>query len=340
MNTSLLTVSSSPHVHSTVTVPQIMRGVIVAMLPAFGFSVYLFGLGALYVTLLAIVFCLALEYFISKYLLNKPATLYDGSAIITGMLLAFNVPSNLPWHIVLIGCVIAIGLGKMSFGGLGNNPFNPALVGRVFLLISFPVEMTPWPKPMATWSLDAVTSATPLGILKDGLKAGESMDALMAQMPSYTDFFFGFQGGSLGEMSFFAILIGLIYMLYKKIITWHIPVSMVGTIVLMTGVFWVVDPLRYAHPVFHVLTGGVMLGAVFMATDYVTSPLTHRGMLIFGLGIGVITVLIRLFGSYPEGVSFAILIMNAFVPLINRYARQPRYGQKDFGKEEVINKEV
>jgi Na+-translocating ferredoxin:NAD+ oxidoreductase subunit D len=340
MNTSLLTVSSSPHVHSTVTVPQIMRGVIVAMLPAFGFSVYLFGLGALYVTLLAIVFCLALEYFISKYLLNKPATLYDGSAIITGMLLAFNVPSNLPWHIVLIGCVIAIGLGKMSFGGLGNNPFNPALVGRVFLLISFPVEMTSWPKPMATWSLDAVTSATPLGILKDGLKAGEPMDALMAQMPSYTDFFFGFQGGSLGEMSFFAILIGLIYMLYKKIITWHIPVSMVGTIVLMTGVFWVVDPLRYAHPVFHVLTGGVMLGAVFMATDYVTSPLTHRGMLIFGLGIGVITVLIRLFGSYPEGVSFAILIMNAFVPLINRYARQPRYGQKDFGKEEVINKEV
>jgi Na+-translocating ferredoxin:NAD+ oxidoreductase subunit D len=338
MNTTLLKVSSSPHVHSTLTVPQIMRGVIIAMLPAFLFSVYLFGAGALYVTVLAIVFCIGLEYLISKYVLNRPATLYDGSAIITGMLLAFNVPSNLPWPILLIGCVMAIGLGKMSFGGLGNNPFNPALVGRVFLLISFPVEMTSWPKPGATWSLDAVTSATPLGILKDGLKAGESMDALMAQMPSYTDFFFGFQGGSLGEMSFFAILMGLIYMLYKKIITWHIPVSMIGTVVLMTGIFWLIDPLRYAHPVFHVLTGGVMLGAVFMATDYVTSPFTHRGMLIFGIGIGVITVLIRLFGSYPEGVSFAILIMNAFVPLINRYAKQPRYGQKALGKEEAINK--
>jgi electron transport complex protein RnfD len=216
----------------------------------------------------------------------------------------------------------------MSFGGLGNNPFNPALVGRVFLLLSFPVQMTSWPTQGATFSLDAVTGATPLGILKDGLRNNESMDSLMAQMPSYSDFFFGLQGGSLGEMSAFALLLGLGYMLYRKIITWHTPVSMIATVFVMTGIFWLIDPTKYASPLFHLLTGGVMLGAVFMATDYVTSPFTHRGMLIFGFGIGALTVLIRLFGSYPEGVSFAILIMNAFVPMINRFAKEPRYGSR------------
>jgi Na+-translocating ferredoxin:NAD+ oxidoreductase subunit D len=326
MSSQLLTVSASPHIHTDLTVPQIMRGVILAMLPALAFSIYTFGLGALYVTVLAVLFCVAIEYSISRYLLDRPASIYDGSAVITGMLLAFNVPTNLPWHIILIGSVVSVGLGKMSFGGLGNNPFNPALVGRVFLLLSFPVEMTSWPKPIANWSFDATTSATPLGILKDGLKAGESMDSLMAHMPSYSDFFFGFQGGSLGEMSAFALLLGLVYMLYKKIITWHIPVSMLITIGAMTLVFWLIDPSKFANPVFHLLTGGVMIGAIFMATDYVTSPFTHRGMIIFGVGIGVITVVIRLFGSYPEGVSFAILIMNAFVPLINRYVKAPRYG--------------
>lgn len=327
MSIGLLTVSPSPHVHSELTVPQIMKGVIIAMIPALLFSIYNFGLGAFYVTALAVIFCVLIEYMISKYLLNKPTSIYDGSAIITGILLAFNVPSNLPWYIILIGSAVSIGIGKMSFGGLGNNPFNPALVGRVFLLLSFPVQMTSWPTAGATWSLDAVTSATPLGILKDGMRAGESMDALMSKMPSYTDFFFGLQGGSIGEISAFALLLGLIYMLYRKIITWHIPVSMIATVTIMTGIFWLIDPAKYANPLFHILTGGVMLGAVFMATDYVTSPFTHRGMIIFGVGIGVLTVLIRLFGSYPEGVSFAILIMNAFVPMINRYAKEPRYGE-------------
>jgi Na+-translocating ferredoxin:NAD+ oxidoreductase subunit D len=327
MSIGLLTVSPSPHVHSELTVPQIMKGVIIAMIPALLFSIYNFGLGAFYVTALAVIFCVLIEYMISKYLLNKPTSIYDGSAIITGILLAFNVPSNLPWYIILIGSAVSIGIGKMSFGGLGNNPFNPALVGRVFLLLSFPVQMTSWPTAGATWSLDAVTSATPLGILKDGMRAGEGMDALMSKMPSYTDFFFGLQGGSIGEMSAFALLLGLIYMLYRKIITWHIPVSMIATVTIMTGIFWLIDPAKYANPLFHILTGGVMLGAVFMATDYVTSPFTHRGMIIFGVGIGVLTVLIRLFGSYPEGVSFAILIMNAFVPMINRYAKEPRYGE-------------
>lgn len=343
MSAGLLTVSPSPHIHTDLTVPQIMRGVIIAMIPALLFSVYNFGLGAVYVTLLAILFCVVIEYAIARYLLKRPASIYDGSAIITGMLLAFNVPSNLPWHIILIGSAVAIGIGKMSFGGLGNNPFNPALVGRVFLLLSFPVEMTSWPTAGATWSLDAVTSATPLGILKDGLRAGDTVPELMNQMPSYTDFFFGLQGGSLGEMSAFAILLGLIYMLYRKIITWHIPLSMLATILLMTGIFWLIDPTRFANPMFHLLTGGIMLGAVFMATDYVTSPFTHRGMLVFGVGIGVLTVVIRLFGSYPEGVSFAILIMNAFVPLINSYAKQPRYGsksQRHKAYQEKLEKEV
>lgn len=325
MSTGLLTVSPSPHIHSELTVPQIMRGVIIALVPAVLMSVYNFGWGAIYVIGLAVGFCVGIEYLIAKYLLQRPHSIYDGSAIITGMLLAFNVPSNLPWYMILIGSLVAIGIGKMSFGGLGNNPFNPALVGRVFLLLSFPVAMTSWPKA-GDWSLDAVTSATPLGIVKDGLRSGESLPTLMQQMPSYSDFFFGFQGGSLGEMSAFALVIGLIYMLYRKIITWHIPVSMLLTIAIMTGIFWWIDPTRYADPVFHLLTGGVMLGAVFMATDYVTSPFTHRGMIIFGVGIGVLTVLIRLFGNYPEGVSFAILIMNAFVPMINRYAKEPRYG--------------
>lgn len=326
MSTGLLTVSPSPHIHTELTVPQIMRGVIFAMIPALLFSIYNFGIGALYVAVLSVLFCVAIEYAIARYLLKRAASIYDGSAIITGMLLAFNVPSNLPWHIILIGSAVAIGIGKMSFGGLGNNPFNPALVGRVFLLLSFPVQMTSWPVAGATFSLDAVTSATPLGILKDGIRAGTPVDTLLSEMPSYTDFFFGLQAGSLGEMSAFALLLGLIYMLYRKIITWHVPVSMLVTIVGMTGIFWLIDPTRYASPLFHVLTGGVMLGAVFMATDYVTSPFTHRGMLIFGVGIGVLTVLIRLFGSYPEGVSFAILIMNAFVPMINKFAKEPRYG--------------
>lgn len=326
MSKDLLTVSPSPHVHTELTVPQIMKGVIIAMIPAFAFSIYNFGIGALYVTILSILFCVGIEYIISTYLLKKSTSIYDGSAIITGMLLAFNVPSNLPWYIIIIGSLVAIGIGKMSFGGLGNNPFNPALVGRVFLLLSFPVAMTSWPVAGATWSLDATTSATPLGILKDGIRAGESIPVLMNKMPSYSDFFFGLQSGSLGEMSSFALLLGLFYMLYRKIITWHIPVSMIITIAITTGIFWLVDSNHYASPLFHVLTGGVMLGAVFMATDYVTSPFTHRGMLIYGVGIGLLTVMIRLFGSYPEGVSFAILIMNAFVPMINKIAKEPRYG--------------
>lgn len=328
MSTSLLTVAPSPHIHEELTVPQVMRGVIIAMLPALAFSIFTFGWSALMVTLIAVLSCAAFEYLINKYLLNKPATIADGSAVITGILLAFNVPSNLPWFIIIIGSAVAVGIGKMTFGGLGNNPFNPALVGRVFLLISFPVQMTSWPQANRSWTYDGTTGATPLGIIKEGAMNNEPVSALMNQMPAYTDLFFGLQGGSLGEMSAFALIIGLIYMLYRKIVTWHIPVIMVLTIFVITGIFWAIDPESYANPLFHILTGGVMLGAVFMATDYVTSPITHKGMIVFAIGIGLITSVIRLWGSYPEGVSFAILIMNAFVPLINRYTKPQRFGHK------------
>lgn len=329
MITGLLTVSPSPHIHTDQTVPQIMRAVIVAMIPAWLFSIYNFGLAAIHVMVLSVLFCMATEYLIVKYLFQKKSTLPDGSAVITGMLLAFNIPSNLPWYIILIGSIVAVGVAKWSYGGLGNNPFNPALVGRVFLLLSFPVQMTSWPIPQQSWtSFDGTTGATPLGVLKEGLMADQLVPDIMKELPSLTDFFFGFHSGSLGEMSTLALLIGFIYMMYKKVITWHTPVAMVVAVFVFSGIFWLIDPQHYANPLFHVLSGGVMLGAIFMATDYVTSPVTHRGMLLYGVCIGVITVLIRLFGSYPEGVSFAILIMNAFVPMINKYIKPARYGEK------------
>lgn len=327
MSEQLFTVAPSPHIHQVLTVPKVMQTVVIAMLPALAMSIYNFGVGALYVTSLAIIFCVATEYVIVKYLLKKSITVQDSSAIVTGMLLAFNVPSNLPWYIILIGSIVAMGLGKLSFGGLGNNPFNPALVGRVFLLLSFPVEMTRWPLPGNRLSIDGETSATVLGLLKEGVRNGEPVEKITSAFPNWTDFFFGLQGGSLGEMSVLALLLGFGFMLYRKVITWHIPVTMIATVFVMTGIFWLIDPTRYANPVFHILTGGVMLGAIFMATDYVTSPFTHKGMMIFAFSIGVITVVIRLWGSYPEGVSFAILIMNAFVPLINKYAHGKRFGE-------------
>jgi electron transport complex protein RnfD len=300
------------------------------MLPAFLVSIWVFGIGALFVTLLAVISAMFFEFVITKYLLKREPDILDGSAIVTGMLLAFNVPSNLPWWIILIGSLVAIGMGKMSFGGLGNNPFNPALVGRVFLLISFPVQMTSWPVPMVNRLAfaDMVTGATPLAIIKEGLNNGESLASLMGEIPSYFSFLLGTQGGSLGEISVIAMVIGLIYMIWKKIITWHIPVSVIGSLFIFTGILWVINPNIFIDPVFQILTGGALLGAIFMATDYVTSPMTIKGMLIFGIGIGIITALIRIWGAYPEGMSFAILIMNAFVPIINKYIKPNRFGEE------------
>jgi electron transport complex protein RnfD len=326
----ILNVSPSPHQQSPETTRRLMYGVVAALIPALAASIYYFGMGAIIVTLTSVLSCVAVEYLIQKLILKVKPSVSDGSAIVTGLLLAFNVPSNLPVFIVIIGAVIAIGMAKMTFGGLGNNPFNPALVGRVFLLISFPVQMTSWPVPSGfkTGYLDAVTGATPLGILSEGVKNGEAVSALMDKIPTHMQLFYGYMGGSMGEVAAAALILGGLYLIWKKIITWHIPVSILVTVALFTGILWLVDPTKYADPVFHLLTGGIMLGAIFMATDYVTSPMTHKGMIIYGIGIGVITVLIRTWGAYPEGVSFAILIMNAFVPLLNMFIKPKRFGKE------------
>jgi len=307
-----------------------MYDVLIALSPAFLVSIYVFGIGALLVTAVAVASCIFFEFVIQKYLLKTAITITDGSALLTGVLLAFNLPSNLPIWMIIVGSLVAIGIAKSSFGGLGFNIFNPALVGRVFLLISFPVQMTSWPTAIENQGklVDAVTGATPLGIVKEGLQMGETMTSLASQIPSNMDLLLGITGGSLGEMSALALLLGGIYLLIRKVISWHIPIMMLGTITLMTGIFWLVNPDLYASPMFHILTGGALLGAIYMATDLVTSPMTRKGMVIFAVGIGVITVVIRLFGAYPEGVSFAILIMNAFVPLINTYFKPRRFGSK------------
>lgn len=326
----LLNVSPSPHQQSPASTRKLMYGVVIALLPALAASVYYFGLGAIIVTLTSVLACVMVEYLIQKFVLKTKPSVSDGSAVVTGLLLAFNVPSNLPVYIVIIGAIVSIGIAKMTFGGLGNNPFNPALVGRVFLLISFPVRMTSWPVPSGfrTGYADAVTGATPLGILSEGIKNGEAVSSLMDKIPSHMQMFYGRMGGSMGEVAAAALILGGIFLLWRKIITWHIPVSVLVTVVIFTGILWLINPDKYADPVFHLLTGGLMLGAIFMATDYVTSPMTHKGMIIYGAGIGIITVLIRNWGAYPEGVSFAILIMNAFVPLLNMYVKPRRFGKE------------
>jgi electron transport complex protein RnfD len=307
-----------------------MYDVVIALIPAFLVSLYVFGIGALVVTSVAVISCLLFEYLIQKYLLKTAVTIGDGSALITGILLAFNLPASLPIWMIIVGSLVAIGIAKLSFGGLGFNIFNPALVGRVFLLISFPVQMTMWPNPIDNQRTiyDAATGATPLGIIKEGLMFGETMTEISTKIPSVLDMLLGLTGGSLGEMSALALIIGGLFLIIRKVISWHIPLVMIMTIALITGVFWRLDPQQYANPLIHVLSGGAILGAFFMATDLVTSPMTKKGMVIFAIGIGLLTVVIRLFGAYPEGVSFAIIIMNAFVPLINNYFKPRRFGAK------------
>ena len=323
----LLTVSSSPNVHSDDSTRKIMHRVVYAMIPALIWSVFVFGIDALRVTLISVAACLAFEYLIQKYLMKITPSVTDGSALVTGILLAFNVPAGIPWWIIVIGSLAAIGIGKLSFGGLGSNIFNPALVGRVFLLISFPVQMTAWPVNRQS-EVDTVTSATPLGIIKEGLTNGTPVSELVPDLPATSDMLLGNIGGSLGEISALLIILGGLYMLFKKVITWHIPVSIIASVGIIAAIFWGVDPQSYVNPVYHLLTGGLMLGAIFMATDMVSSPMTPKGQIIYGVGIGVITISIRLFGAYPEGISFAILIMNAFTPLINTYVKPKRFGGK------------
>lgn len=327
---SKLIVSLSPHAHGTDSVERNMYGVIIALLPALLVSFLYFGIGSVVVCASSVATCMFFEWAITKYIMKKEPTLTDGSAILTGLLLGFNLPSNLPVWIIIIGALVAIGIGKMTFGGLGCNPFNPALVGRCFLLVSFPAQMTSWPVAgQLTSYVDAQTGATPLSIMKEAIKSGDP--TVLDRLPDSVSLLLGNPGinhgaGTIGEICALALIIGLIYMLWKKIITWHIPVSILATVFVFCGLLHVANPI-YANPVAELLTGGLMLGAIFMATDYVTSPMTHKGQIIYGIAIGALTVIIRNWGSYPEGMSFAILIMNAFTPLINAYVKPKRFGE-------------
>ena len=321
-----LTISLSPHVHGGDSVKKNMYGVCIALLPALLCSFYFFGIGAIAVTAVSVASCVFFEWAINKYMLKNPRpTITDGSAILTGFLLAFNLPSNFPLWMVVVGALFAIGVVKMTFGGLGCNLFNPALAGRAFLLISFPVQMTTWPTPgQGFLTLDATTGATPLATMKLIAKGEASMSDLSN---SLTDMLIGNTGGCLGEVCAIAILLGLVYLLVKKIITWHIPVSILVTVAVFSGLMHLANPTTYVAPQYELLSGGLLLGAVFMATDYVTSPMTHKGQLIYGVAIGLLTMVIRTWGAYPEGMSFAILIMNAFTPLINNYCKPKRFGE-------------
>lgn len=299
-----------------------MRDVVIALLPAVVVSVLFYGWSELLILGVSVASCLLLEYLITRYLLKKPCTLGDYSAAVTGILLALNLPATTPWWIVFIGAVVAIGVAKMTFGGLGQNMFNPAIVGRVFLLISFPAQMTDWTRPegFIGGNLDAISGATPLGLAKEGgVAAVEALD--------YGDMLFYNIGGSAGELSAIALLLGFAYLLARKVIRPYITCSIICTVAVFSGIFWAINPAEYTDPVFNILTGGLLLGSIFMATDYVTSPMSNMGGVIFGIGIGVITMLIRYFGAYPEGVSFAILIMNSFVPLINKWCHTKKYGR-------------
>ncbi len=321
-----LTISLSPHVHGGDSVKKNMYGVCIALVPALLCSFYFFGISAIAVTAVSVASCVFFEWAINKYMLKNPRpTITDGSAILTGILLAFNLPSNFPLWMVVVGALFAIGVVKMTFGGLGCNLFNPALAGRAFLLISFPVQMTTWPTPgQGFLTLDATTGATPLATMKLIAKGEASMSDLSN---SLTDMLIGNTGGCLGEVCAIAILLGLIYLLVKKIITWHIPVSILVTVAVFSGLMHLANPTTYVAPQYELLSGGLLLGAVFMATDYVTSPMTHKGQLIYGVAIGLLTMVIRTWGAYPEGMSFAILIMNAFTPLINNYCKPKRFGE-------------
>lgn len=327
---SKLIVSLSPHAHGTDSVERNMYGVIIALLPALLVSFLYFGIGSVVVCASSVAACMFFEWAITKYIMKKEPTLIDGSAILTGLLLGFNLPSNLPVWIIIIGALVAIGIGKMTFGGLGCNPFNPALVGRCFLLVSFQAQMTSWPVAgQLTSYVDAQTGATPLSIMKEAIKSGDP--TVLDRLPDSVSLLLGNPGinhgaGTIGEICALALIIGLIYMLWKKIITWHIPVSILATVFVFCGLLHVANPI-YANPIAELLTGGLMLGAIFMATDYVTSPMTHKGQIIYGIAIGALTVIIRNWGSYPEGMSFAILIMNAFTPLINAYVKPKRFGE-------------
>lgn len=326
-----LLVSPSPHIHGKESTRNLMRDVIIALLPAVAVSIYYFGFSAIKLVLVGVISCMLVEFLIQKFLLKGKCTICDYSAALTGVLLALNLPPNSPWWLMVIGAIVAIGVAKMTFGGLGQNLFNPALVGRVFLLVSFPVLMTDWTAPASFFgaSIDAASGATPLALVKEAVAAGTPISEIFAQNPSlsYSQLLFA-RVGSAGEVSAIALLLGFVYLLVRRVIKPHITLSIWATVFVFSGILWLCNPEQYTDPIFNLLTGGMLLGSIFMATDYVTSPMSEKGMVIFGVGIGIITILIREFGAYPEGISFAILIMNATVPLINMYVKPKRFAEE------------
>ena len=308
----------SPHIHGAESTRRIMGDVVLALLPALLVSVYVLGWRVLFVTAVSVVACVAFEYLIARFLLKSRSTIVHLSAVVTGSPLAFNLPTGIPWWIVVIGALVAIGIGKMTFGGLGCNPFNPALTGRIFLLIAYPVQMTDW----TTGVPDALTGSTILADVKAGLTSVSEVD--------FVAMLGGHMNGSLGEIGSLALILGGIYLLCRRVISWHIPVAVLGTMAIFGFCLAIGDggAALWQLPLFHLLAGGALLGAIYMATDYSTSPMTHCGMLIYGVGIGLLTMIIRVWGAYPEGMSFAIFIMNAATPLINKYCRPKRFGTK------------
>ena len=326
-----LLVSPAPHIHGKDSTQGLMRDVIIALSPSLLVSIYFFGFSAIKLAFVGAITCLLVEFAIQKYIIKGKVTVNDYSAALTGLLLALNLPPNSPSWLVFIGAIVAIGVAKMSFGGIGQNLFNPALVGRVFLLVSFPVIMTDWTTPVSWFreGIDATSGATALSIVKEGLSKGMTMDQIFeANNFSYAEMLFSKIGGSVGEVSALALLVGLVYLLIRRVIRPHLPLSIIGSVMVLSGIFWIIDPTHNPDPIFTILTGGLLIGSIFMATDYVTSPMSTKGMIIFGVGIGVITVLIRNFGAYPEGISFAILIMNATVPLLNNFYKPKRFGKE------------
>lgn len=308
----------SPHIHGGESTRRIMGDVVLALLPALVVSTYILGLRVLMITAVAVLSCVVFEYLINRFFLKRQSTIGDLSAVVTGLLLAFNLPVGIPWWIVVIGALVAIGIGKMTFGGLGCNPFNPALTGRIFLLIAYPVQMTDW----TTGVPDALSGSTLLADVKYNTSLLSEVDFL--QMLG------GHMNGSMGEIGALALMLGGIYLLWRKVISWHIPVAVLGTMAVFAACVGLSrgGELVYQLPLFHILAGGALLGAIYMATDYSTSPMTHKGMIIYGVGIGLLTMIIRLWGAYPEGMSFAIFIMNAATPIINKYCRPKRFGVK------------
>ena len=298
-----------------------MRDVVIALCPAIIVSVLFYGWAELLVLAASVASCVLIEWVITRFLLKKSCTIGDWSAVVTGLLLAMNLPVTTPVWVVFIGAFVAIGVAKMTFGGIGQNIFNPAITGRVFLLVSFPTYMTDWTVTKGFIQTDAVSGATLLGRYAEG-----GVEAI--QGTDYLQTLFLNIGGSAGEISAIALLLGFVYLLVRKVIKPWIPLSIFGTIALVSLIFWLIDPMTYSDPLFNLLTGGVILGACFMATDYVTSPMSTLGGVIYGIGIGFIVMMIRYFGAYPEGMSFAILIMNMCVPLLNMWFHKKKYGSK------------